>query len=775
MSDSTPPIDFPPDQATSWEIVPEFRWWPEIRRGGLLGVGVVLVLLIHQLFVPGFALVDDDAVSSCQPVMTDFARQLHSGTFPVWSHHTSCGYPLLGWPQPSFTYPPMWIAHAVGSLLGIDSGDFLIVTFGHYWLAAAATFVYLRRFGVHPLAAETGALGNTLAGVLLGLGACWPTYVFTAAMWPLVFLTIEELRAGRAFWFWTLLLGLIGGLAFLYLDAMVMIKFTTFAGLYLLLRLDRTSWRRLLEAVVIAGAIAIVIGLVQTVPSTEIIVTSQRMGEGSNNHFAVGPMLWLGLLFPYAVLPWEVGEQSFRAAGGFFVGPCALLGLIAGLRWFRLAGPHRVLWILAVVYLLLAVGERSLLSNLVQRLPVFHVFRWPFRWTFEASTALALLGGFGLHLVGRRPERSRLVVLSFVAIMVVGTFATMHFNVPRLHHGWGKDAVHRTAPYMYPLWWILLTVLVASIFIPRRGWITCVVFGWTAAAMIVNLPVAQMTRMARMTHLVDDPLEVGKDSQDRVLFLARHSEVLAAQNEGNLAMSLPHRIPRRAVLGYVYRPPGQAWMNPIESDGLIFRDDDVIARRFLGPDSSLLSTLRVGHVVVPRSNKILVAACDAQDKLRFDHETDWYRIYRHVGFHEGAFFVRSLKREKEPDDIVELGERIAIPPQALIEPSYDGPTWFDEGLVKDFDEEHGHLSMTTASGKEGFVVVTTTWFPRWRATVDGSPTPIYRVNGSFLGIRVPAGEHRVELVYWPSDHVWLAVLSGLAFVATCVALFWTRG
>jgi hypothetical protein len=773
MSDSTPLNDFPSDQATSWEITPDFCWWPEIRRGGLLGIGVVLVLLGHQFFAPDFAVVDDDAVSSWQPVMTDFARQVHAGTFPVWSHHTSCGYPLLGWPQPSFTYPPMWIAHGIGGLFGIDSGEFLIVTLFHYWLAAAGSFVYLRRFGVYPLAAEAGALGNALAGTLLGLGASWPTYVFTAAMWPIVFLTIEELRAGRAFWFWTLLLGLVGGLAFLYLDAMVMIKFTTFAGLYLLLRVDRASWRRLFAAATIAGAIALVIGLVQTVPSTEIIITSQRMGEGSNNHFTTPPTLWLGLLFPYAVLPWEIGEHSYRAAGGLFVGPCALLGLIAAVRWLRLAGPQRVLFMLAVIYLLLAVGERSMLSNLVQRLPVFHVFRWPFRWTFEASTALALLAGFGLHLVGRWPKRSRLVLLSFAVVMAVGTFVTLRLNVdltgPMQHNF--RSPLHSRSFWMQLLWWTMLSVILAAVVFPGRGWIRCVFFGWTVAAMIVNLPVAQMTRMAQMTHLVDDPLAVGKDSQERVLFLARHSEVLAAQKEGNLAMSLPHRIPRRAVLGYVYRPPGQAWMNPIESDSLIFRDDDVIARRFLGPESSLLATLRVGHVVVPRSNKILVAACDAQEKLRLEQETDWYRIYRHVGFRDGAFFVRSLKRESEPDDILELG-RIAMPSQALIEPDYDGPMSFDEGKVSGFDEQHGHLSMTTASGKEGFVVVTTTWFPRWRASIDGLQAPIFRVNGSFLGIRVPAGEHRVELTYWPTDHVWLAALSGLAFIGTCVAMCW---
>jgi hypothetical protein len=757
-----------PDNATSWEIVADFRWGQEIGRGCLLGLAVVLVLLAHQLWSPGFALVDDDAVSSWQPIMTDFARQLRSGHFPVWSHHTSCGYPLLGWPQPSFTYPPMWIAHGIGSLLGIDSGEFLIVTLFHYFLAAAAAFVYLRRFGVHPLAAATGALGNSLAGALLGLGACWPTYVFTAAMWPIVFLAIEELRAGKSFLFWTLLLGLVGGLAFLFIDAMVMIKFTTFIALYLLLRLDRTSWRRLLGASLLAGAIAIVIGLVQTVPSTEIILTSERMGEGSNNHFTIPPALWLGLVYPFAVLPWEIGEQSFRAAGGFFVGPCAVLGLVAAIRWFRLAGPQRVLFILAVIYLLLAIGEKSLLADMVQHLPVFRVFRWPFRWTFEASTALALLSGFGLHLVARHPDRSRIVVACFATIMIVGIFATAHFHVSQLIR-WGPNPVRSRSSLMLVIWWFALGMLLLSFFRTQPKWRLCLLFGWTIVAMIINIPVAQMTRMAQMTHLVDDPLDVGKDSQDRILFLARHADVVTGRTEGNLAMSLPHRIPRRVVLGYVYRPPGQAWMNPIESDGLIFHDEDVIVRRILGPDSSLLATLRVSHVVVPRTDEKLVTACDAQEKLRFERETDVYRIYRHVGFKEPAFFVQELKPEENKEDIAELGTRVTMPTQALIEPGYDGPTRFDDGEVKDFEENHGHLTMAASSPKDGFLVVTTTWFPRWRATIDGVKTPIHRVNGSFLGIRVPAGDHRVEFDYWPTDHVWLAVISGLALVVTSIA------
>ena len=40
----------------------------------------------------------------------------------------------------------------------------------------------------------------------------------------------------------------------------------------------------------------------------------------------------------------------------------------------------------------------------------------------------------------------------------------------------------------------------------------------------------------------------------------------------------------------------------------------------------------------------------------------------------------------------------------------------------------------------GFVVITSTYSPRWVVTVDGAQVPHHCVNGSFLGVRVPPGQ-----------------------------------
>jgi hypothetical protein len=50
---------------------------------------------------------------------------------------------------------------------------------------------------------------------------------------------------------------------------------------------------------------------------------------------------------------------------------------------------------------------------------------------------------------------------------------------------------------------------------------------------------------------------------------------------------------------------------------------------------------------------------------------------------------------------------------------------------------------------DGWVVVSETAWPGWRAYVDGVRVPTVFANHAFLGIHVPAGTHRLQLVYLP--------------------------
>ena len=55
------------------------------------------------------------------------------------------------------------------------------------------------------------------------------------------------------------------------------------------------------------------------------------------------------------------------------------------------------------------------------------------------------------------------------------------------------------------------------------------------------------------------------------------------------------------------------------------------------------------------------------------------------------------------------------------------------------------------------------WFPwGWKATIDGQPTEIGRVNYVLRAMSVPAGKHRIEMVFDPDS---LHTTSTLAYAS----------
>lgn len=73
----------------------------------------------------------------------------------------------------------------------------------------------------------------------------------------------------------------------------------------------------------------------------------------------------------------------------------------------------------------------------------------------------------------------------------------------------------------------------------------------------------------------------------------------------------------------------------------------------------------------------------------------------------------------------------------------------------------------------GMVVLSDTYFPGWRATVDGQPAEILEVDGALRGVVVEGGAHRLQMVYRPGTAYWGAGLALVGFVL--VGWTWRRG
>ncbi len=73
-----------------------------------------------------------------------------------------------------------------------------------------------------------------------------------------------------------------------------------------------------------------------------------------------------------------------------------------------------------------------------------------------------------------------------------------------------------------------------------------------------------------------------------------------------------------------------------------------------------------------------------------------------------------------------------------------------------------------------FLVIADAWFPGWRAHLDGEAVVIHRVNHMFRGVIVPAGTHKLTMVYepasWPEARVLTLLAIGVWTLLALVAL-----
>jgi hypothetical protein len=81
----------------------------------------------------------------------------------------------------------------------------------------------------------------------------------------------------------------------------------------------------------------------------------------------------------------------------------------------------------------------------------------------------------------------------------------------------------------------------------------------------------------------------------------------------------------------------------------------------------------------------------------------------------------------------------------------------------------GLQARVTADG-EVYLVVKQSWYPGWRATVDGRQVPIYRADLALQAVAVPAGTHTVVVTYHPASVLVGAAVSVAGLIGLLLVL-----
>ena len=85
-----------------------------------------------------------------------------------------------------------------------------------------------------------------------------------------------------------------------------------------------------------------------------------------------------------------------------------------------------------------------------------------------------------------------------------------------------------------------------------------------------------------------------------------------------------------------------------------------------------------------------------------------------------------------------------------------------EARISNYEDER--VEVRTRTTRPGLLVLTDSFYPGWKATVDGRDAKIHRVDYLIRGVQLPAGTHTVRFRYEPESWRVGWITSALALV-----------
>jgi len=97
--------------------------------------------------------------------------------------------------------------------------------------------------------------------------------------------------------------------------------------------------------------------------------------------------------------------------------------------------------------------------------------------------------------------------------------------------------------------------------------------------------------------------------------------------------------------------------------------------------------------------------------------------------------------------------------------------------VRRLDYTPNQVTIQVLMADDGFLVLGDSYFPGWQAAVDGQESKIYRADGNFRAVAVPAGEHKVVFKYSPLSFrlgLFTSAMAAIVVLLALGALAWRR-
>jgi hypothetical protein len=682
-----------------------------------------------------------------------FASSLHHGSLPLWDPFGHAGRTLIGEMQTGTFYPPklllyVWPFDSAGRLSARFYHWFYLLTAvaGAWFMFRLAREIGLREFPAY-FAAVTFVVGGFVGRIV------WP-HLHDGAIWlPLVLFFIARAMRARG-WRASLQYACAAGLAMgitvlsgaLHLVIMQAMAVTGLL-VYFAARKDCPALR---AAAILAttGVICAVSGAVQILPSMEYsplafrflgafptTMSNDRIPYGylANNYL---PRALWGFLAGYPFAGGSIGTEEIYP----YFGILPLLAAIAGVWRNWVSGWVRYLAALAVLALYYTLGDYSLLHGILYTVvPRLWMAREPGRFIYLVHFALALLAGFGVQTLFesdhvREIFHRPLQVLGWIVALIAAILTIPAFT-------------GQTAPeWGYLAFLQILLAFCLLLAVIRAGWNGPGARFLLVALALGDLAIFNLTiRDTKTLKDGENHLQVLQDSKAMCDFLKSQPGLFRVHFDAEWAPSIGE------VYG-VYTTGGMAATS--------LRDFQ-------------LFTLTVPHSLDMLGVRYIIRSSSAPQPGFVYADKRWKVYETGTTYFPRAWMVGQVAVEQDAERTYARLKaagfdpaRMAVSAEAL-EMAADTPATIPAEIAWNrFDINR--IEMTVRAPSPGLLVVAETYYPGWRASVDGRETPIHKVNNVFRGVVLPKGESRVVLSYRPRSVYAGGVLTLLCFAGVIV-------
>ena len=781
------------------------------------------LLFFYDLFDGRYLLTERDLGLYFIPPRFFWVESIKHGSFPLWNPYQFSGHPFFANPQHALLYP----LNGLFFLLPFDAA-FNVIIILHFFLGGLFTYLLLRDFKINATGSLISGLTFMLSGYLLSVHSLLT--IFLSSVWtPLIIMFFRRAINGQGVKneiFSALLITLSflgGGIEIVYGNFFVLFimvifspfPYTKFVG-------DKPQrykfpfgvpiyWGRM-RSLFIVSILFLFLSAIQLFPFIELFHHSIR-GSGMSYQEAT----------TWSFAPKDVLLFFLPDAYGYFldmkkywVVQCWFKTLYTGGLPFILSaiffvfGKDRKLNLALMLFsLFLALGKYNPLYPFVFKyVPFFNGIRYPAKFLYIFILVLSITAGLGFQKLSeysKDNEKKRLkhflILFSLVSGFLLLFSALGHQPVEHFLKLKGIDSpdfsplavnLHHAQRFLFylALFFLLLRV---GYEVRWKGWVKVLLLVFLTADLFGNMGfygkenvkdylrktnslevisldkgnyrVFSTAKTISMdtTVLIDDPtfLNVLKEKNipSMNLFYHLHDiwgiDVIRVKRVDDLYKGFTNTPSISAThLIDLYGVKYITSVTPLEEKNKF----ELIYARIEGLEGKREDLLKENTIKLYKNRSPLPRAWLVKDHKVMDSI---------------AILSKMMSKDFRPDREVLLEENPPHPmPSAEPRMRSFAPRGGGRASgVNLLSETNNRLVLGTKADGNCLLVLSDTYYPGWKAFVDGKETKIYRADYTFRGIPLSAGTHQVEFVYDPLSFK-LGIGATILGILGCVGLGW---